>query len=77
MKPFEKKNKDAIHALQSVMSEVLIRRTKNKKVNGEKIIKLPDKTINIVNLEFSKEERYLYDLLYEFSKGKFEEFLKR
>src|SRR5690606_32459374 len=41
-KPFEKKKPEAVEALQTVMKELLIRRTKNKKVNGEKIISLPE-----------------------------------
>jgi SNF2 family DNA or RNA helicase len=75
-KPFEKKKPEAVEALQTVMKELLIRRTKNKKVNGEKIIKLPEKSVRLMKLEFGEAERILYRELYEYAKGKFNEFVK-
>jgi DNA repair protein RAD16 len=43
---------------------------------AKKIINLPTKSVNIMELEFNHAERALYDSLYEFSKGKFEEFVR-
>lgn len=75
-RPFEKKKPEAIKALQQVMGELMIRRTKNKKINGVKIIELPKKSVQHEQLEFSKPERILYESLYQYSKGIFNEFEK-
>jgi SNF2 family DNA or RNA helicase len=75
-KPFEKKDKRAAEALQSVIAELVIRRTKDKKINGEHIVQLPPKRINIVELEFSEAENRFYNALYDYAKGKFTEFME-
>ncbi|KAL9650992.1 hypothetical protein ABK040_015095 [Willaertia magna] len=75
-KPFEKKDKKAIEALQSVIKKLVIRRTKNKKVNGKRIVMLPPKRIETVTLIFSEAEATFYKSLYEYSKGKFNEFVR-
>lgn len=45
------------------MSTFLLRRQKNTKLDGEPIIKLPEKDIKLVKLEFSKEERDVYNMV--------------
>jgi DNA repair protein RAD5 len=75
-KPFEKKDKKAIEALQGVIAELLIRRTKNKRVNGERLVLLPPKKITLVELTFTEAEANFYKSLYEYSKGRFEEFVQ-
>ncbi|EFC48881.1 predicted protein [Naegleria gruberi] len=75
-KPFEKKDKKAIDALQSVIKKLVIRRTKNKKINGKRIVMLPPKRIETVNIQFTEAESNFYKSLYEYSKGKFNEFVR-
>ena len=75
-KPFEKKDKKAVEALQSVIKKLVIRRTKNKRVNGKRIVMLPPKRVETVSIQFSEAETNFYKSLYEYSKGKFNEFLR-
>ncbi|KAG2393295.1 hypothetical protein C9374_006826 [Naegleria lovaniensis] len=75
-KPFEKKDKKAIGALQSVIKKLVIRRTKNKRVNGKRIVELPKKHVETVSIQFSQAEMTFYKSLYEYSKGKFNEFVR-
>ena len=44
------------------MGTFLLRRQKNTKLDGEPIIKLPNKEIKLVKLEFSPEEREVYKM---------------
>jgi DNA repair protein RAD5 len=62
--PFEKKDPKAIQAVQTVLEPILLRRTKDMKdENGESIVKLPPKTVEIVYLDFSSEESRIYAAL--------------
>lgn len=75
-KPFEKKDRRAAEALQNVISELVIRRTKDKKINGQRIVMLPPKRIQLIELEFSAAEEQFYKSLYSYSKSKFDEFVQ-
>ncbi|KDQ52340.1 hypothetical protein JAAARDRAFT_210552 [Jaapia argillacea MUCL 33604] len=46
---------------QEVLKPILLRRTKDAKLEGEPLLKLPKKNIEIVKLKFTVEERELYD----------------
>ncbi|KAI0513907.1 hypothetical protein KFK09_009939 [Dendrobium nobile] len=46
--------------LQAVLRIVLLRRTKETRINGEAIIKLPPKSICLKEVDFSTEERAFY-----------------
>ncbi|KII90213.1 hypothetical protein PLICRDRAFT_53299 [Plicaturopsis crispa FD-325 SS-3] len=46
---------------QEILKPLLLRRTKGSTIEGEPILKLPPKDIELVKLEFSEEERDLYD----------------
>ncbi|KAL6659399.1 hypothetical protein ACP70R_003439 [Stipagrostis hirtigluma subsp. patula] len=60
--------------LQTVLRIVLLRRTKETLINGEPIIKLPPKTINLNKVDFSQEERSFYLTLEERSRQQFKAF---
>uniref|UniRef100_A0A0D9ZR51 Uncharacterized protein n=1 Tax=Oryza glumipatula TaxID=40148 RepID=A0A0D9ZR51_9ORYZ len=60
--------------LQAVLKIVLLRRTKETLIDGEPIIKLPPKTIQLSKIDFSKEERTFYMMLEEGSREKFKEY---
>ncbi|KQK18942.1 helicase-like transcription factor CHR28 [Brachypodium distachyon] len=69
--------RDAVHGykkLQTVLRIVLLRRTKETKINGEPIINLPPKTINLNKVDFTKEERAFYSTLEERSQQQFKEY---
>ncbi|KAL6843089.1 hypothetical protein ACP4OV_026802 [Aristida adscensionis] len=69
--------RNAIHGykkLQTVLRIILLRRTKETLINGEPIIKLPPKTINLNKVDFSQEERSFYLTLEERSRQQFKAF---
>ncbi|KAI8388160.1 SNF2 family N-terminal domain-containing protein [Radiomyces spectabilis] len=73
--PFEKKDPRALSAVQSVLEPIVLRRTKNMRdVNGDPMVPLPLKQINIEYLDFSPPEQDIYDSLYTDSKTKFSHF---
>uniref|UniRef100_A0A0D3GWZ4 Uncharacterized protein n=1 Tax=Oryza barthii TaxID=65489 RepID=A0A0D3GWZ4_9ORYZ len=66
--------RNAVHGykkLQTVLRIVLLRRTKETLIDGEPIIKLPPKTINLDKVDFTKEERAFYLTLEERSRQQF------
>ncbi|EMS66005.1 Putative SWI/SNF-related matrix-associated actin-dependent regulator of chromatin subfamily A member 3-like 2 [Triticum urartu] len=68
--------RNAVHGykkLQTVLRIVLLRRTKETKINGEPIINLPPKTIKLQKVDFTKEERAFYLTLEERSRQQFKE----
>ncbi|KAI0669018.1 SNF2 family N-terminal domain-containing protein [Trametes maxima] len=46
---------------QEVLKPIMLRRTKNATVEGEPILQLPPKDVEIVFMDFSEDERQLYD----------------
>ncbi|CDO69944.1 hypothetical protein BN946_scf184836.g18 [Trametes cinnabarina] len=46
---------------QAILEPIIFRRTKNAKLDGEPILKLPPKDVELVYVEFSPEEREIYD----------------
>ena len=45
---------------QAYLRRVMLRRTKDTELNGIKILQLPAKTVDLVELEFTPEERAIY-----------------
>ncbi|KAF0910828.1 hypothetical protein E2562_004795 [Oryza meyeriana var. granulata] len=60
--------------LQAILKIVLLRRTKETLIDGEPIIKIPPKTIQLSKIDFTKEERTFYMMLEEGSREKFKEY---
>ncbi|CAM0902558.1 unnamed protein product [Alopecurus aequalis] len=60
--------------LQTVLKIILLRRTKETLLDGEPIIKIPPKTIELKKINFTQEERYFYLALEEGSRQKFKKF---
>ncbi|KAI5251410.1 hypothetical protein E4T42_04291 [Aureobasidium subglaciale] len=71
--PFE--SKDYVRALdvvQTVLEPLVLRRTKDMKTpDGEALVPLPPRTINIQKIELSKVERDLYDHIFARAKRTF------
>ncbi|KAM0852429.1 hypothetical protein ACQ4PT_051745 [Festuca glaucescens] len=69
--------RNAVHGykkLQTVLRIILLRRTKETMINGEPIINLPPKIINLEKVDFTKEERGFYMTLEERSRQQFKEY---
>ena len=71
--PFE--SKDFIRALdvvQTVLEPLVLRRTKDMKTpDGEALVPLPPRTIQVEEIELSKPEREVYDYIYNRAKRTF------
>ena len=71
--PFSNRDPKAIELIQVILANCLIRREKNMKdSDGKSIVNLPKKTVQIVKLEFSPEERQIYNALYNKAKRQFD-----
>ncbi|XP_066349545.1 helicase-like transcription factor CHR28 isoform X2 [Miscanthus floridulus] len=57
--------------LQAILRIILLRRTKETLIDGEPILKLPPKTIQLSKIDFTQEERAFYLVLEEGSRQKF------
>ncbi|KAF5387410.1 hypothetical protein D9757_007831 [Collybiopsis confluens] len=66
----------AIHQLQNVLRSFTIRRKKDSKLKGKVLVELPPKTITLQYLEFSVEEREIYNPIENKIQMKFNRFLK-
>ncbi|KAM1562124.1 hypothetical protein ACFX1Z_005166 [Malus domestica] len=60
--------------LQAVLKTIMLRRTKGTLLDGQPIINLPPKSIELKRVEFSKEERDFYSRLEADSRAQFEEY---
>ncbi|GAA6004576.1 hypothetical protein JCM11491_002156 [Sporobolomyces phaffii] len=70
--PFQNKDPRAIEVIQVILESILLRREKKMKdKDGNPIVSLPEKKIDIVHLDFTKEEREIYEALYANAKSKF------
>lgn len=63
--PFESKDYlKALNVVQTVLEPLVLRRTKDMKdVDGKPIVDLPSKTIQMVHLDFTENERDVYDFI--------------
>ncbi|KAF7302742.1 SNF2 superfamily protein [Mycena chlorophos] len=66
----------AVARLQKVLDLFLLRRMKNSQLDGKKLIELTDKTVELVSLEFSEEEREIYNHFESIQQAKFNRFLR-
>ncbi|KIK70117.1 hypothetical protein GYMLUDRAFT_255303 [Collybiopsis luxurians FD-317 M1] len=73
----EKKNPQlAITRLQAILNTFMLRRKKDSKLDGKILIELPPKDITLQRLEFSEEEREIYDAVEKRMQTQFNRFLK-
>lgn len=62
---YEKKNPTlATNKLQTIFKLVLLRRKKDSQLDGKRLIELPDKTVTLQKLEFTEEERAIYQMVH-------------
>lgn len=76
--PHEKGDPRGIARLKAVLHPLLLRRTKTMKdVNGKRILDIPPLREEIVRLQFTPEERDIYNSLFHKSKTKFDAFVRQ
>ena len=66
----------AVTRLQTIMNTFLLRRKKNSMLDGKKLIELPEKEVKLIKLEFSKEEREIYQMVEARTQAKFNRYLR-
>ncbi|GAA5855673.1 hypothetical protein JCM8547_001639 [Rhodosporidiobolus lusitaniae] len=70
--PFQNKDPRAIEVIQVILEAILLRREKSMRdASGKPIVQLPPKHLNVVKLDFSPDERAIYQALYRNAKSKF------
>ncbi|KAL2467254.1 SNF2 domain-containing protein/helicase domain-containing protein/zinc finger protein-related [Abeliophyllum distichum] len=72
--PIHRNPKVGYKKLQAVLKTIMLRRTKGTLIDGEPIINLPPKTIELKKVDFSKEERDFYCSLEADSRAQFAEY---
>ncbi|KAJ6590535.1 SNF2 superfamily protein [Mycena vulgaris] len=66
----------AVTRLQAIFGIFMMRRMKTTMLHGKRLIELPEKTVELVSLEFSKEERDIYTQVETMQQAKFNRYLK-
>ncbi|GAA5958411.1 hypothetical protein JCM3765_007868 [Sporobolomyces pararoseus] len=61
---------------QAILRSCMLRRKKNSKLDGKELISLPVKTVELFSLDFSEEEREIYDAVEKKAQIKFKKMLK-
>ncbi|KII91157.1 hypothetical protein PLICRDRAFT_104830 [Plicaturopsis crispa FD-325 SS-3] len=73
----EKKNPGlATSRLQAIMATFVMRRKKDSMLDGKRLIDLPPKEVALVKLEFSAEERTIYNMVEGKAQAQFNRFLR-
>ena len=68
--PFESKNNSVLETLRIIFETLMLRRTKDMNDSqGQKIVEIPPKYVEIKYLNFSDREKEIYDLWYSNSKA--------
>ena len=53
----------AVTRLQAIITTFLLRRMKDSKLDGKRLIELPEKNVGMIQLDFSPEERDIYRMV--------------
>ncbi|XP_022018166.1 helicase-like transcription factor CHR28 isoform X2 [Helianthus annuus] len=72
--PIQRNPANGYKKLQAVLKTIMLRRTKATLLDGQPIISLPPKTINLKKVDFTPEERDFYCRLESDSRAQFEEY---
>ncbi|KAL2980382.1 hypothetical protein AAZX31_13G226400 [Glycine max] len=72
--PISRSPSKGYRKLQAVLKTIMLRRTKGSLLDGEPIISLPPKSVELKKVEFSQEERDFYSKLEADSRAQFQEY---
>ncbi|XP_020221969.1 helicase-like transcription factor CHR28 isoform X2 [Cajanus cajan] len=72
--PISRNPSKGYRKLQAVLKTIMLRRTKGTLLDGEPIISLPPKSVELKKVEFSQEEREFYSRLEADSRAQFQEY---
>ena len=68
LEPVKRGDTRGVIRLQILVEAVCLRRTKQDKVDGKPLVDLPNKNIVLRELEFTEEERGIYDAYHQHAK---------
>lgn len=71
MKPIRNRDERGFTRLQAILDTVLLRRTKDQKIDNSPIVSLPPKVIRLRSIECRAEEEEFYQALWNSSKNQF------
>lgn len=66
----------ATRRLQAIFASCLLRRKKDSKLDGKRLVELPEKTVELLKLEFTKDERDIYQMVETKSQQIFNRYLR-
>ncbi|BGP39099.1 DNA helicase rad5 [Rhodotorula kratochvilovae] len=70
--PFQNKDPRAIEVIQVILESILLRREKKMRdKDGNPIVALPEKHVDVVHLDLTPDERDIYDALFRNARSKF------
>jgi SNF2 family DNA or RNA helicase len=72
----KRESQNAMKKLQAVLKAILLRRTKQSKIDGEPIITLPPKTEEIQHVVFNEDEQAFYSALETKTQIQFNKYMK-
>ncbi|WWC85278.1 uncharacterized protein L201_000140 [Kwoniella dendrophila CBS 6074] len=73
----KRRPKLATKRMQAILLQCCIRRHKDSELNGKKLLELPPKNTNVVELRFTDDERQIYNAIENRFKVRFNSFLRR
>jgi DNA repair protein RAD5 len=76
MKPIRNKEESGLVLLQSILECILLRRTKDQRINNVPIVSLPPRIVKLRPYSFREEENDFYQALYDQSKTKFNSYIQ-
>jgi len=75
MKPIRNRDERGFTRLQAILETILLRRTKDMKIDNVPIVSLPPRIVKLRPLQFREEEEDFYQALWTSSKTKFNDFI--
>ncbi|KAL6058508.1 SWI/SNF-related matrix-associated actin-dependent regulator of chromatin subfamily A member 3-like 1 [Balamuthia mandrillaris] len=76
MKPIRNKDETGFAILQGILETILLRRTKDQRINGVPIVLLPPRIVKLRSYYFREEEDDFYQSLWSQSKTKFNAYIR-
>ncbi|KAG6905532.1 hypothetical protein DXG01_002192 [Tephrocybe rancida] len=76
VKPKKKQEQGLLFQVEAIITTFLLRRMKTTMMDGKRLIELPEKTVSLVKLQFSEEERDIYRMVEAGAQANFNRYLK-
>lgn len=71
IRPIKNRDDKGFSKLQSILDAILLRRTKDQKIDNNPIVYLPPKIVKLIKISFKEEEKNFYQTLWNTSKNQF------